>query len=244
MSIKTIIVDDERLARKELQSLLKNHSSIEVIAEYGSPEEAIKGIEELKPDLLFLDIQMPGKTGFELLEELEIQPHVIFVTAYDEFAIKAFEVNASDYILKPVEEERLSIALEKSLKFIEEEKLSENKHTEENSLTGQDQVFLKDGEKCWLIHLKDVRYFESIGNYVRVFFNGNKPLILRSLNSLEKRLDSKEFFRANRKHIINLKWVEKVETWFNGGLQIELKGGEKIEISRRQAAKLRDKMSL
>ena len=187
---------------------------------------------------------MPGKTGFELLEELEIQPHVIFVTAYDEFAIKAFEVNASDYILKPVEEERLSIALEKSLKFIEEEKLSENKHTEENSLTGQDQVFLKDGEKCWLIHLKDVRYFESIGNYVRVFFNGNKPLILRSLNSLEKRLDSKEFFRANRKHIINLKWVEKVETWFNGGLQIELKGGEKIEISRRQAAKLRDKMSL
>ncbi|MGB0390635.1 MAG: LytR/AlgR family response regulator transcription factor [Salibacteraceae bacterium] len=244
MSIKTIIVDDERLARKELQSLLKNHPSIEVIAEYGNPDEAIIGIEELKPDLIFLDIQMPGKTGFELLEELESPPHVIFVTAYDEFAIKAFEVNATDYILKPVEEDRLSNALEKSLKFIEDEKLNENKHLDGNQLCGEDQVFLKDGEKCWMVKLKDVRYFESIGNYVRVFFNNDKPLILRSLNGLEKRLDTKEFFRANRKHIINLNWIVKVETWFNGGLQVELKGGEKIEISRRQAAKLRDKMSL
>ncbi|MBD79773.1 MAG: DNA-binding response regulator [Crocinitomicaceae bacterium] len=244
MKLKTIIVDDERLARQELKSLLANHSQIEIIAEFGDPEEAIKGITELNPDLLFLDIQMPGKTGFELLEELEHSPHVIFVTAYDEFAIKAFEVNAMDYILKPVEEERLTLALNNSIKFIEDEKESEAKHQDSVQLTGDDQVFIKDGEKCWFVHLRDVRYFESIGNYVRVFFNGNKPLILRSLNNLDKRLDDKEFFRANRKHIINLKWIAKIETWFNGGLQVELKDGEKIEISRRQAAKLKDRMSL
>ena len=244
MKLKTIIVDDERLARQELKSLLANHTQIEIIAEYGDPEEAIKGIAELNPDLLFLDIQMPGKTGFELLEELEQSPHVIFVTAYDEFAIKAFEVNAMDYILKPVEEERLTLALNNSIKFIEDEKESEAKHQDSVQLTGDDQVFIKDGEKCWFVHLRDVRYFESIGNYVRVFFNGNKPLILRSLNNLDKRLDDKEFFRANRKHIINLKWIAKIETWFNGGLQVELKDGEKIEISRRQAAKLKDRMSL
>lgn len=244
MKLKTIIVDDERLARQELKSLLANHPEIEIIAEYGDPNEAIKGISELNPDLLFLDIQMPGKTGFELLEELENTPHVIFVTAYDEFAIKAFEVNAMDYILKPVEDDRLASAINKSIKFIEEELEAEEKHENGVQLTGNDQVFIKDGEKCWFVHLRDVSYFESIGNYVRVFFKGNKPLILRSLNNLNKRLDEKEFFRANRKHIINLKWVVKVETWFNGGLQVELKDGEKIEVSRRQAAKLKDRMSL
>ena len=119
MKLKTIIVDDERLARQELKSLLTKHDEIEIIAEYGDPNEAIKGITELNPDLVFLDIQMPGKTGFELLEELEHTPHVIFVTAYDEFAIKAFEVNAMDYILKPVEDDRLELAINKSIKFID-----------------------------------------------------------------------------------------------------------------------------
>ena len=244
MKLRTILVDDERLARKELKSLLSNHNEIEIIAEYGDPQEALKGISELNPDLLFLDIQMPGKTGFELLEELDHVPHVIFVTAYDEFDIKAFEVNAMDYILKPVEGERLASALNKSIKFIEEEKEAEINLKDQVKLTGNDQVLIKDGEKCWFVHLKEVSYFESIGNYVRVFFKGNKPLILRSLSNLDKRLDDKEFFRANRKHIINLKWVVSVETWFNGGLQVELKDGEKIEVSRRQAAKLKDRMSL
>jgi two-component system LytT family response regulator len=244
MKIKTVIVDDERLARQELKTLLERHSELEIIAEFGDPEEALKEIPNLQADLLFLDIQMPGKTGFELLEELDKPPHVIFVTAYDEFAIKAFEVNAMDYILKPVEDERLSNALNKSIKFIHDEIDEQNKHQDSKKLAGDDQVFIKDGEKCWFVHLRDVRYFESIGNYVRVFFNDNKPLILRSLNNLDLRLDDQEFFRANRKHIINLKWISKVETWFNGGLQVELKSGEKIEISRRQAAKLKDMMSL
>src|SRR6056300_178045 len=208
MKIKTIVVDDERLGRKELLSLIEQHSNLEVIADYGNPDEAIAGIQELKPDLLFLDIQMPGKNGFDLLEELETVPHVIFVTAYDEFAIQAFEVNAMDYVLKPVEEDRFAGAVKKAVEVIEEEK----KHTATNAedvLTGDDQVFIKDGERCWFVHLRDVEKFESVGNYVKVFFNGNKPLILKSLNNLDKRLSEKEFFRANRKFIINLKWIKK-----------------------------------
>ena len=244
MKIKTIVVDDERLARLELINLLKNFPDIEIIAEYGDPEEAIAGISESDVDLVFLDIQMPGKNGFEVLEDLESVPHIIFVTAYDEFAIKAFEVNAMDYVLKPVEEERLKTAVEKAVNVIQEEKAATKRDLEKGVLTGSEQVFIKDGEKCWFVHLRDVTLFESIGNYVRVYFDGNKPLILKSLNNLDKRLSDKEFFRANRKHILNLKWISKIEPWFNGGLLVELKGGEKIEISRRQSAKLKDKMSL
>ncbi len=243
MKIKTIVVDDERLGRKELLSLIEQHSNLEVIADYGNPDEAIAGIQELKPDLLFLDIQMPGKNGFDLLEELETVPHVIFVTAYDEFAIQAFEVNAMDYVLKPVEEDRFAGAVKKAIEVIEGEK-KQTATNAEDALTGDDQVFIKDGERCWFVHLRDVEKFESVGNYVKVFFNGNKPLILKSLNNLDKQLSEKEFFRANRKFIINLKWIKKIEPWFNGGMQVELTTGDKIEISRRQASKLKEMMSL
>ena len=166
--MKTIIVDDERLARKELLSLLEKHSFIEIIAECANANEAKIAIEEKKPDLVFLDIQMPEKTGFDLLEELEYIPHVIFVTAYDDFAIKAFEVNAFDYILKPVD----PIRLEESLKKIQELKKEEEVETGSEKLNYQDQIFIKDGEKCWFVKLEDIVYFESVGNYVKVHFDG------------------------------------------------------------------------
>lgn len=240
--LKTIIVDDERLARAELKRLLEPYESkIDVIGEFGDPQEAIDQINALKPDLVFLDIQMPGKTGFDVIEELESFPKVIFVTAYDEYAIRAFEVNALDYLLKPIDEHRLKETMGRLAQQTEE---VEQETQNESILSENDQVFVKDGDRCWFVTLKDVRLFESEGNYIRVLFNNNKPLILKSLNNLDKRLDSKVFFRANRKHIINLKWVEKVESWFNGGLLVELRGGDKIEISRRQAVKLKEMMSL
>lgn len=240
--LKTIIVDDERLARTELKRLLEPYESkIDVIGEFGDPQEAIDQINSLKPDLVFLDIQMPGKTGFDVIEELESFPKVIFVTAYDEYAIRAFEVNALDYLLKPIDEHRLKETMGRLAQQTEE---VEQETQNESILSENDQVFVKDGDRCWFVTLKDVRLFESEGNYIRVLFNNNKPLILKSLNNLDKRLDSKVFFRANRKHIINLKWVEKVESWFNGGLLVELRGGDKIEISRRQAVKLKEMMSL
>jgi len=240
--MRTLIIDDERLARKELQGLLKDFAHIEVIGECSNAEDAKKKIEQLHPDLIFLDIQMPGKTGFELLEDLDYTPKVIFVTAYDEYAIKAFDVNAMDYLVKPVELPRL----EKTIKKLVSE-TSEKPDVDENlyeKLGLEDQIFLKDGDKCWFVQLSDVKLFESEGNYVRVYFKDQKPLILKSLNNLETRLDNKVFFRANRKHIINLKWVVDIESWFNGGLQVELKDGMKVEISRRQSAKFRDVMSL
>jgi len=248
MSIRTILIDDERLARTELRKLLQDFSDIEIIDEATNVDEGIEKIELHQPDLIFLDIQMPGKTGFDLLEELDKAPKVIFTTAYDEYALKAFEVNALDYLLKPVEPGRLSDALHK---LQQETQQTHHASTDVNfngsnrSLLGEnDQVFVKDGERCWFVKLSDIRLFESVGNYAKVFFGPNKPLILKSLNALEERLDEKTFFRANRKHIINLRWIDKIEPYFNGGLLLELKGGEKIEVSRRQTVKFKEMMSL
>jgi len=246
MTKKAIIIDDERLARNELRKLLGDHSEIEIIAEAANAEEGKQKIEELQPDLIFLDIQMPGKTGFDLLTELERAPHVIFTTAYDEYALKAFEVNALDYLLKPVEPKRLADALLKMDNIDEKENSSGGDQSipQRGILTDHDQVFVKDGERCWFVKLADIRLFESVGNYAKVYFSNNKPLILKSLNALEERLDEKVFFRANRKHIVNLRMIEKVEPYFNGGLLLEIKGGEKVEVSRRQAVKFKEMMSL
>jgi two-component system LytT family response regulator len=250
MSFRTIIIDDERLARIELRKLLQEFGEIEVIDEAANVQEGIEKIEQHNPDLVFLDVQMPGKTGFDLLEELERAPKVVFTTAYDEFALKAFEVNALDYLLKPVEPKRLSDAIQK-LHQEETRDAANNNHGNGSSivsrnslLTDEDQVFVKDGERCWFVKLNEIRLFESVGNYAKVFFGPNKPLILKSLNALEERLDEKVFFRANRKHIINMRWIEKIEPYFNGGLLLELKGGEKIEVSRRQTVKFKEMMSL
>ena len=243
--IKSIIVDDERLARKELTNLLKNFNEIEIIEECNNAKIAKEKIEEHKPDLVFLDINMPGKNGFELLEDLEYIPKVIFTTAFDEFAIKAFEVNALDYLLKPIQDDRLHEAVTKVVqqKQVQSEQENPEPRTTEK-LTENDQVFVKDGDKCWFVQLAEIRLFESDGNYIKVYFGENRPMILKSLNNLDERLSDKTFFRASRKHIINLKWVENIESWFNGGLLVTLRGKEKIEISRRQAVKLKDMMSL
>jgi two-component system, LytTR family, response regulator len=244
MPIKTLIIDDERLARNELRKLLSEFPDIEVIDEATNVDEGVEKIDMLGPDLIFLDIQMPGKTGFDLLQEVEKAPRVIFTTAYDEYALKAFEVNAFDYLLKPVEPKRLSDAIQKLNYEISREKAGEGGAFNRGPLTENDQVFVKDGERCWFVKLSEIRLFESVGNYAKVFFSTNKPLILKSLNALEERLDDRMFFRANRKHIINLRWIERIEPYFNGGLLVELKGGEKIEVSRRQTVKFKEMMSL
>ena len=245
MKKNAIIIDDERLARNELKKMLVLHPEIEVIGEAANADEGLNLINELNPDLILLDVQMPVKTGFDLLQELEKLPSVIFTTAYDEYAIRAFEVNALDYLLKPIDPKRFSDAVQKFLAIDEKEMLfSENRSEIRLSLSESDQVFVKDGEKCWFVKLAEIRLFESVGNYARVFFGPHKPLILKSLNSLEERLDPRTFFRANRKHIVNLRMIERVEPFFNGGLLLEIKGGEKIEVSRRQAVRFKEMMSL
>lgn len=245
-TFKTILIDDERLAREELKSLLKDYHEIEIIGEAKNGEEGIEMIKSLSPDLIFLDVNMPGMTGFEMIKQLDEIPNVIFVTAYDEYALKAFEVNALDYILKPVDPERLKEAIHKLIKTDEEEAKIRTfeLNRKDRPLTLEDSVFIKDGEKCWFVELSKVRMLESDGNYVKVYFDGFRPLVLRSLNSFEERLDPEYFFRANRKFIINTKWISQIENWFNGGLLVELKEGEKVEISRRQAIRFKEMMSL
>lgn len=246
--MKTLIVDDERLARIELRRLLQVYPKLEIVGEAANADEALQLIDELEPELLFLDIQMPGRNGFELLAALKgSAPDVIFTTAYDEYAIKAFEFNALDYLLKPIDTERLKEAISR----IEDnhpgasEPIEKTDADKSEKILGQDdQVFVKDGDRCWFVKLSKVRLFESMGNYVRLYFDDQKPLVLKSLNSLEERLEPQTFFRANRKHIINLAWVDKIEPWFSGGLLVTLQGGDKIEISRRQTIRFKELMSL
>jgi len=244
--MRALVIDDERLARKELINLLNQLETVEVVGEAVNVEDAKEKIDQLQPDVIFLDIQMPEKTGFDLLEELDQLPHVIFTTAYDEYALKAFQVNALDYLLKPIEPKRLEDAvlkLQGKMDGIAKREGHEGLGSQKK-LTLEDQVFVKDGDRCWFVRLSNVRLFESDGNYIKVYFYNFKPMIHKSLNALDERLDEKSFFRASRKHIINLGWVEAIEPWFNGGLVVTLKGGDRIEVSRRQAARFKEMMSL
>ena len=242
--MKALLIDDERLARNELRRLLKTHSEIEIIGEAVDAADALSKVEALKPDLLFLDIQMPGDDGFMLLEQLEPPlPLVIFTTAYDQFAVKAFEFNALDYLLKPVDPHRLTGALDKlrANRFIATPRVAP---AGLRRLAPEDKVFVREGEHCWFVAVKNIRLLESEGNYTRLYFEEQKPQLFRSLTAMEERLDPQHFFRANRKQVINLAWVEGIEPWFSGGLLVKLKGGMKVELSRRQAQDFRVRLSL
>jgi len=241
MSITTIIVDDERLAREGLKQLLKEIGEIELVGEAANADEAIELIDKLKPQLMFLDIEMPEKNGFDLLEELIETPVVIFTTAYNEFALKAFDVNALDYILKPIELPRLKEAISRAKKLVAEEVLNKQ---EERKLAESDQVFIRDGERCWFVKLTEIRMIESAGNYAKIHFDKYQPLIHKTLNALDERLSEKLFFRANRQQIINLQYIDKIEPFFNAGFLIYMKDGTKVEVSRRQAVKFKEMMSL
>ncbi len=240
--MKALVIDDERLARSELRRLLRAHSEIEVIGEAANATQAEEKIRALKPDLIFLDVQMPGRNGFELLSDLPEAPRVIFTTAYDQYALKAFDFGALDYLLKPIEPERLTRALER---LQERDHADEAATSAQGSLGEHDQVFLKHGERCWLVRVGEIRLLESEGNYARVYFAENRPLIPRSLQLLETRLDPQHFVRVSRQHIINLRFVRKIEPWFDGGLLLSL--GEhdpQIKVARRRAQELRERLSL
>ena len=246
--MRTLLIDDERLARSELRRLLAGFGEIEIAGEAANAAEARKQIETLRPELVFLDVQMPGESGIELLETLEAPvPEVIFTTAYDEFAVKAFDLNALDYLLKPVDPARLAAAIEK-LRAKCAGRAAANGQTDSRGarerLAAEDKVFVREGDRCWFVPVKGIRLLESEGNYTRLLFDDARPQLFRSLNAMEERLDPKFFFRANRRQIINLAWIERIEPWFSGGLLVHLKGDAKVELSRRQAQEFREKMSL
>jgi two-component system LytT family response regulator len=240
--MKALLVDDERLARNELRRLLAAFREMEIVGEASNAKQARGQMETLKPDLLFLDVQMPGETGIEFLESLEPPvPNVIFTTAYDEFAVKAFELNALDYLLKPVDPARLAAAIERLPGYGASPGA---KPARPGLLEASDKVFVREGEKCWFVEVGQIRLLESEGNYTRVHFGDAQPQLFRSLNAMEERLDPKFFFRANRRQIINIAWIAGIEPWFSSGLLVQLKGGSKVELSRRQAQEFRERMSL
>jgi two-component system, LytTR family, response regulator len=236
--MKALIIDDERLARAEVRRLLDDFNWVKVVGEAENAEQALALIQSQQPDLLFLDVQMPGKSGFDLIEEIRgDMPRVIFTTAYDDFALRAFEVNALDYLMKPITPDRFAAALAR----VREEPVGP---VNQSPLRSSDQVFVRDGERCWFIPVSKIRLLESEGNYTRVRFENQSPLIYRSLSTLEQRLPADDFFRINRQQVANLHFIEKIETWFSHGLKIWLKGGEECEVSRRAARAFRQKLSL
>lgn len=246
--IKAVIVEDSRLARNELKELIKNHGDIEIVGEAENVDEGYKLINETQPDLLFLDINMPEKDGFELLEMLDKVPITVFTTAFDEYAIKSFEYNALDYILKPINAKRFAKAIEKVKAQLEgsiTENGQENATNEaKEKLTESSQIFIKDGDKCWLVKIGDISLFEIVGNYTRVYFKGEKPMLYKSLNQVEEKLPEHNFFRVNRQQIINVNYIVNVVPWFNGKLKLTMNSGEEVEVSRRQSYIFKDKMSI
>jgi two-component system LytT family response regulator len=226
--IKVILIDDERLARAELNRALINYPDLEVIAEAGNAEEAAELIKKHRPELLFLDIQMPGISGFELLELLDQVPEVVFVTAFDQYAVKAFEANALDYLVKPVRDERFAKVIEKI----------RSRLNAAPSPAGR-QLFVKDGNKCHFIKLADVFLVESMDNYARIYFQDQTTYLKRSLNHLEESLDGGMFFRINRSQIINLNFIQQVHQLPKGKLNITLKTGLLLEVSDRQSVKFK-----
>ena len=241
--MQTLVVDDTRLARQELKTLLASHADIELAGEADDLPAARDAIQRLQPDLLLLDIQLPSGTGFDLLDQLDPMPLVIFTTAYDQYALRAFESNALDYLIKPVAPERLAAALERARL---RQRTTAPRSQERNSATlGPDEtVFLRDGERCWFVALRDISHLMVEGNYVRVWFQGQRAMLARSLNALEARLDPALFFRANRNTLVNLRHIASIDPWVNDGYQLKLRDGNEIEVSRRQARELRERLSL
>ncbi|MDC3388433.1 LytTR family DNA-binding domain-containing protein [Flavobacteriaceae bacterium] len=241
MTITAVIVEDSRLARNELKELIKEYPNINLVGEAENVDDGVILIEKNKPDLLFLDINMPEKDGFQLLEELDEVPIVIFTTAFDEYAIKSFEYNALDYLMKPINSSRFDIAIEKIKSRINS---NINNQKSDKKLNSNSQIFIKDGEQCWLVKIADIYLFEIVGNYTRVYFNENKALIYKSLNQIEEKLPSTSFFRVNRQQIINTSHIENVTPWFSGKLKLKLTNNKTVEISRRQSQSFKELLSI
>jgi two-component system, LytTR family, response regulator len=236
-----IIVDDSRLARKELCGLLTEHPHCVIAGEASDVQSAVALINEQQPELLLLDIHLPDGSGFDVLEQCDYTPNVIFTTAYEQHALRAFEVNALDYLLKPVTQERLTTALEK---IAQSESVPQHTTTP-TTLHNQhspEHVFIREGERCHFVKFRDINRIAVEGNYVRVFFHNQGALLPRSLNYVEERLEPNTFFRANRQEIINLNFIARIEPWIGDGLMIVMQDGTEVISSRRQARELKQRM--
>lgn len=233
--MKALLVDDERLARAALRRMLTPHEDVIVVGEAANAKDAAIQIREVQPDVVFLDVEMPGANGLELLEHLTEVPPVIFTTAYPNYAVRAFDVCALDYLVKPIAPQRLASALEKLRTVMAQA---------ESYPRGTRRIFLRDGERCWILPLDRIRLLESEGNYTRLHFEANQALVYSSLNAFEARLDPSIFFRISRSHIVNLRAIVSLQPERDGTLVALLTEGSKVKISRRKARRLRERLKL
>lgn len=234
-TFRALLVDDERLARKELRSMLSEHSTIEVVGEAENVEQAIKLIAAQQPQVIFLDIQMPGESGFALLEKIEANFKVIFVTAFDAYAIRAFEVNALDYLLKPINPDRLAHAIERlSATEIPPSQLA-------RKLDYEDRLFIEVDEHSRFLKINTIICISAAGDYSEIITSdGQKTLVMKPLKEWEERLPEKYFTRIHRSTIINLEYIERIVGWFNRSYQVHLRHIEEpLMMSRRYAVKLK-----
>lgn len=238
--MKTLIVDDSRLARKELAELLQEIPGMLLIAEAADVASALAAINTRKPDLILLDIHLPDGNGFDLLEKADFTPQVIFTTAYEQHALRAFEVNALDYLLKPITAQRLKQALER----LTQPTAAINTAIAKHYKTREDQLFIRDGERCHFVRLSELRLVSVEGNYLRLHFRDTTALLPRSLNYVEERFDPDLFFRANRQQLINMDYVARIEPWIHEGLLLIMKDGAEVEVSRRQAKELKLRLDI
>lgn len=233
--IEAVIIEDSELARFELEHQLRAHPQVRLIGQAGDVDSGVALIERETPDLVFLDIDLPGGDAFALLERLQRVPQIIFTTAYEHFALRAFEVNTIDYLLKPIEPERLARAIAK---------LDSQPASTATARPADAPIYVKDGERCWLVKPREIRLIEAVGNYSRLYFGAHSPMVYRALGAIEAQMDPAVFFRASRSHLVNLNYVEQIAPWTNGGLQLTLKGGGEVEVSRRQSLRLKEMLSL
>jgi len=233
---KALVVDDERLARKGLIDLLNLTEEIEVIGEADCVPAAIEALNKLKPDVIFLDIQMPGQSGFELAEQVDFDGKIIFVTAFDEYALRAFEINALDYLMKPVSRERLENAIDR---ISSPQKEIDHSH---DRLHYDDQLFTTIGSKMQFLKINQIVLIQSDGDYTNVNLNsGTHGLVNKTMKEWEERLPDNHFVRVHRTSIINTEYIENIEKWFNYSYRATLKGIEEpVVISRRYAKKLKN----
>lgn len=239
--IKTIIVDDEELARERVRGFLGETDRFEIVAECANGKEAVESIYNYKPDLVFLDIQMPVMNGFEVIEQIKDElPLIIFVTAYDEYAIKAFEVNALDYLLKPFDRKRFHLSLERAEKIIREsgekelrakiDSLLKQIDTEEKKYT--ERFVVKQSGKISFVPADEIDYMEATGNYIKLATANGSHLIRETMNKIEKKLDPQNFIRVHRSFIVKVEMIKELKPYFNGEYVIILKSGKEIKSSK------------
>lgn len=246
MNTTCIIIDDEKLARDLLHEYLEAFPKIEIIGECEKGKDAVEKIDSLKPDIIFLDVQMPGMNGFEVLEEIDHDPYVIFTTAYDQYAIKAFEKNAVDYLLKPLDEERFTLAVNRALtrKKLEQNNLDELLMSIRAERKGnfESHIFVQKSEKLFNLPVEEIIYLEASGDYTIITTKNDQFVSSSGIGKLEEIMNPEIFIRVHRSTIINLNFLKEIERHFNGGMIVKMQSGKSFPVSRTYAKMIRKKV--